>query len=375
MKILTSRTISILTIIVFGILAGAIFLRVGKVTVAKSILFVATKTENTLEIQLIDVITKRVTASKSVPVSDYLSSSQFSYPVQYNPETNEIFYLTKGQSEYDGAPMNKDGTSFSRFYKIGWNQTAPTLIFETSEHSNSWAVNKFDHSIMMSTINGQNQNIKKNDTNDGRIIFSKDIIKGSAMLNELLIPNDAEYIYQGFTEDSVNPNDPTKLVYNSLFLNKINNTNGEIERIFIHKNEAVEFNTNLSQNGRYLAFYAGKHKDWPANLTPFIFDLATKKVTPVQINDSISNLQLNWSGDNRLFLMLDHSLAYFDNHTNQVTKVFEAPALLISPTLPAVSENFFSYDVKGLQIFDIAGKAILDVKTDPGVLVVGMGWY
>jgi len=78
-------------------------------------------------------------------------------------------------------------------------------------------------------------------------------------------------------------------------LRKIDNADGNVSEQEIFGGEAIEYQTNLSPNDDYIAFYSGTRK--PAKL--YIYQISTKKLIMFHYQGSIGNYNLLWSGDSK----------------------------------------------------------------------------
>lgn len=334
--------------------------------------FIATTEGGILSILIFSPEKNKVVISKKIQLDDPLgsastNSSGVNNSVQYNSKTHEIFFSTTGYSEYDGSCINKDGTCTSRLYKISLGQTKPTLIFESNTPPSNWIVNSFDNSLLLSFLKNKTQIIKKINSMDGKVIFSKEHeIDGT--LAEFVFSRDGQYTYQA-RKKSVNG------WFNEiLWLRKIDNSNGEVSEQEIFDGERIEAGTSISPDDNYLAFYSGIQ----GSEKLYIYEIPTKKLTYIPYHGVVANLNLIWSGDSKKLLqLLKESIVYYDISTLKST--------IVSDILPqknyvyawAPSTNYFLYksQIGGIKIFDVQKKQIIDTPIKEKSEVKGIGWY
>jgi len=337
--------------------------------------FIATTEERILNILIFNPIKNEVVASQKISLDAFLGSASTNShgandSVQYNPKTKEIFFSTQGYSDYDGSCTNKDGTCISRLYKISLDQIKPTILFESNNPPTNWIVNTFDNSLLLSFLEGKTQSLKKINGQDGKVIFTKDYqIKENTGLTDFVLSKDGKFTYQA-SKESVDG----KWFYEILRLRKIDNSNGDVAEQEIFGGEAVEYETNLSPDNNYLAFYSGTRE--PAKL--YIYEIPTKKLVNVPYQGSIGNNNLLWSGDSKKLLhLLKNSLTYYD--------VLSAKSILITGDPQqtgyvyawAPSVNYFVYQSQdgGIKIFDAQKNQVIDTRTKAKIEVKGVSWY
>ena len=343
----------------------------------KNEIFIATNKDGVLSILIFDPNKNMAVTSKEIPLEDSLStySSNGAWgannAVQYNPKTQEIFFSTGGQAAYDGSCINKDGTCVSRLYKIGLEQTKPIIIFESNSMPVNWVVNSFDNSLLLSFLDGKTQTIKKINTQDGKVVFSKEYLTKPQMgLTDFVLSIDGKFTYQA-SKESVDG----KWFYEILRLRKINNANGDISEQEIFGGEAVEYETNLSPDNNYFAFYSGAR-----NLSKlYIYEISTQKLTNVPYQGSIGNNNLLWSGDSKkLLYLLKNSLTYYDIPTSKSTLVIGDTQQTTYVYAWAASTNYFAYQSQngGVKIFDVKNSRVIDTQIKTSVSEVnGVSWY
>lgn len=341
----------------------------------KNDVFIATTEDSVLNILIFNPIENKVIASKKISLDAFLGSASTNShgandSVQYNPKTKEIFFSTQGYSDYDGSCINKDGTCISRLYKISLDQTKPTILFESNNPPTNWIVNNFDNSLLLSSLEGKTQSIKKINGQDGKVIFTKEYqIKDNTGLTDFVLSKDGKYIYQA-SKESVDG----KWFYEILRLRKIDNSNGDIAEQEIFGGEAVEYETNLSPDNNYLAFYLGTQT--PAKL--YIYEISTKKLVNVPYQGSIGNYNLLWSGDSKKLLhLLKNSLTYYDILSTKSVLITGDPQQTAYVYAWAPSVNYFVYQSQdgGIKIFDAQKNQVIDTQTKANIEVKGVSWY
>ena len=338
-------------------------------------IFIATTGDGVVNILIFNPIKNEVIASKKILLDASLShSSTGAYgsndSVQYNPKTKEIFFSTQGSSDYDGSCINKDGTCTSRLYKVSLDQTKPTIIFESNSPPINWAVNSFDNSLLLSFLEGKTQTLKKISAQNGKVIFAKDYqIKVNTGLTDFVLSKDGKYTYQA-SKESVDG----KWFYEILRLRKVDNLTGDITEQEIFGGEAVEYETNLSPDNNYLAFYSGAREQ--AKL--YIYEIPTKKLINVQYQGSIGNYNLFWSGDSKKLLhLLKNSLTYYDIPSAKSALITGDPQQTNYVYAWAPSTNYFAYQSQdgGIKIFDLQKNQVIDTQTKAEIEVKGISWY
>lgn len=278
--------------------------------------FIATEND-TLNITLFNPSTNEILVSKKISIDAQLAPSDTNAyganaSVQYNPKTKEIFFSTQGYAEYDGSCINKDGTCFSRMYKIGLRQTKPIKLFESDAPPANWIVNNFDNTLLTSTVKDGIQTLKKISGENGEIIFTVDrpIQKEISAMN-FVLSKDGSHIYQvGILRGN--------RFHTALILRTIDYANGKITEEEIFKGEDIESETNISPDNQYLAFYAAK--DSMTRL--FIYERSTQKFIDIPHKFEIKNLNLKWSGDSRkLLFMPENGTSYYDMSTGDIVPI------------------------------------------------------
>ncbi len=341
----------------------------------KNEIFIATTEDGVVNILIFNPVKNGVIASKKLSLDASLShSSTGAYgsndSVQYNTKTKEIFFSTQGSSDYDGSCINKDGTCVSRLYKVGLDQTKPTIIFESNSPPINWVVNSFDNSLLFSFLVGKTQSLKKISGQDGKVIFTKEYqIKENTGLTDFVLSKDGKYTFQA-SKESVDG----KWFYEILRLRKIDNSNGDVAEQEIFGGEAVEYETNLSPDNNYLAFYSGTRE--PAKL--YIYEIPTKKLINIPYQGSIGNYNLLWSGDSkRLLHLLKNSLTYYDIPTSKSILISGDPQQTNYVYAWAPSTNYFVYQSQdgGIKIFDIQKNQVIDTQAKAKIEVKGISWY
>ncbi len=349
-------------------------------------IFIAT-TENYddfLNILIFSPSKKQVVFSKKIsldaPLADSKSHSSGSNDsVQYNPKTKEIFFSTKGYSDFAGGPcQNKDGTCISRFYKIGIDQDKPTVLFESNNPPSQWIVNSFDNSLLLTFWEDdyKSQFLKKISGQDGKTIFKKEDyqVKKNTRLNDFMLSEDGEYTFQTVTKQQ-NEVPLTE----TLVLRKINNSNGDVIEQKVFEGQHISCsNTNLSPDNNYLAFYADHltYLETPANL--YIYEISTKKLINIPYQGSIHSSRLIWSGDSKKLLYFPkNSLAYYDIPMSKNVFISGEPRLAYDVYIWAPSINYFAYKSQNneIKIFDIQKSQSIDTGVIDKIYVRGINWH
>jgi len=394
-KIFNNKKILITTVIVFvviilGLASYFIYSKIQKTEVINNPslefknLFIATSEGNVLDIAIFDPVKNEVILSKKFPFDDHLSMFTKSAgwgannAIQYDPKTQEIFYSTQGRSEYDGSCINKDGTCKSRIYKIGLNQEKPNVIFESDILPTNWIVDSSDNSLLLSFFESDKQTLKKIRRENGKEIFTKEYqIKEHTNLADFVLSNDGKFTYQASKESAEG-----KWFHEILRLRKIDNANGNVSEQEIFGGEAIEYETDLSPDNDYLAFYSGISES--AKL--YIYQISSKKLINVPYQGSIGNYNLLWSGDNKKLLYLLQNPDLTNN--NVITTYYD---LTTSRSIPASgdiqkvryvyswapSNNYVVYkSVDGTaKIFDITKNQAINTLLDADLEMVAINWY
>lgn len=313
-------------------------------------LFIADKEDYNVKISIFNISKKEIVISKTITLDDTLGpASTNSYgsnnSVQYNPETKDIFMSTEGFSYYDGSCINKDGTCASRIYKFNLNNEDSSLLFESSERIDHWIVNRFDNSILVSVVNEKTETIKKINTQNGQINFERNYQnKENINETEFVVSKDGKYIYSA-NKESIDG----KWNQEILNLRKIDNSSGEITEQQIFEGEAIDFETDISPNDQYFAFYSGNQETVNLN----IYEIPTGKLINVSYQGRIGNSNLFWSGDSKkLLYLLENQLSYYDVLISKSVIINGSPkasyVFMWSP-----SSDYLLYEsVDGINIYD-----------------------
>jgi hypothetical protein len=316
-------------------------------------LFIADMEDSRIvKVSIFNISKKEIVISKTITLDDSLgsastNSSGSNNSVQYNPKTKDIFISTVGFSYYDGSCINKDGTCNFRIYKFNLHNNDSSLFFESNEGIANWIVNSFDNSVLIRIVNEKTETIKKINAQNSQINFEKIYLnKDNVNEMEFVVSSDGKYIYQA-SKESVDG----KWIQETLSLRKIDNSNGEITEQQIFKGEAIDFETDISPNNQYFAFYSGNQG--PAKF--YVFDILNQELINLPYRGRIKNYNLIWSGDSRKILyLLENQLSYYD--------ILKSKSFVIDGNLkdtPYVfmwgpSSDYLLYEsVNGVNIYDI----------------------
>lgn len=339
-------------------------------------LLIATVDNYNLHIVFFDPIKNQILNSRKIFLDSYLSDSSTNShgsndSVQFNPRTKEVFFFTKGYSDYDGSCINKDGTCTTRLYKFSLHENEiPTLIFESDNPPRNWIVNSFDDSLLLSFMENKTQTLKKIRAQDGKTIFEKTYqIKEHVSLANFVLSKDGKHIYQA-SKESVDG----KWFYEILRLHTIDNSNGETTEQEIFSGEAIECETDLSPDDNNFAFYSGMRNGTKL----YIYEIPTNKLTSVPYQGSISNLNLLWSGDSKkLLYLLKNSLTYYDISTSTSSLVFNRPQQTRYVYAWSPSINYFVYEPQdgSIKVFDLQKNQVIDTQIKERIENGAISWY
>lgn len=346
-------------------------------------LFLAIHKDKSIKVILYDLKEKKNVLTRDIvldyPLFPFSQTSAWgsNNTVQYLEKTKEIFYLTDA-TDYYGSSCTVEPVITSKgdticgeyLYKVNLLTGTSTILTELHP-SATWILNKHDGFIYVSrrNINQKgDQIIQKINTTNGSISTLATYQRGENVnLGRLMISQDGKYIYQAGIEDLKGWEDQV------LTVSKIDTQDGELEVIEIYRGSSVEGDTNLSSDGRRIAFYAEPERKL------FVFDMLEKKLIPVLYEERIKNLNLFWSEDYSKILYIPEGEKYaYYNLENAISY----PAGNGYPLLWAPSQNYIvSFYNKGIEIFDVATQQIITLS--PALLgeiehtssIVGFEWF
>ena len=178
--------------------------------------------------------------------------------VQYNELTGDIYWLTYGSDMMTGECSNKDGTCYSRIYRTNLNGDAIEKIAEFDIEPTTWILDNVNNTIYTGyqLADTGNQTINKIDlaTNEVTILLEEKY-QEHGTYGKFVLSNDKKFIYQGVVE-SVD-----SWTNEILRLNTIDTTSGSIQVEEIFQGESIHFDTDISPDNKYLAFYGGPNTD------------------------------------------------------------------------------------------------------------------
>jgi|GEM_PF-5922914 len=352
-------------------------------TKVQSGLFLAIHKDKSIKVILYDLKEKKNVLTRDIvldyPLFPFSQTSAWgsNNTVQYLEKTKEIFYLTDA-TDYYGSSCTVEPVITSKgdticgeyLYKVNLLTGTSTILMELHP-SATWILNKHDGFIYVSrrNINQKgDQIIQKINTTNGSISTLATYQRGENVnLGRLMISQDGKYIYQAGIEDLKGWEDQVFTV------SKIDTQDGKLEVIEIYRGSSVEGDTNLSSDGRRIAFYAEPERKL------FVFDMLEKKLIPVLYEERIKNLNLLWSEDYSKILYIPEGEKYtYYNLENAISY----PAGNGYPLLWAPSQNYIvSFYNKGIEIFDVATQQIITLS--PALLgeightssIVGFEWF
>lgn len=323
-----------------------------------------------------------------------------------------------------------------RLYKIGLDQTQPTLLYEftyqvppddhlpVGELEVKWVVNSFDNSILLVLYGPPEDNetimnqklvlkrvLKKIDAETGKEVFTMEYsdaypVEGCPPRDSRLFP-DAKFTYQVIDHFSAPKGCEHAPIFVSLGLKKIDNTNGEstaLPDIFEGENLSVKF-IEFSPNNDYFAFLAQYfYRDLvdrnttrvytdPVEDRLYIYQIPTKKLiqVPKPYPDGSFTEVFLWSGDSKkLLYSFDKSWFYYDLETFQTVPVklcgsrgypsawAAATNYLLYYEYSDSDDEYTKYKVDEVKICDIQNNKTITLPMQfpgPGFYLVGLKWY
>jgi VCBS repeat-containing protein len=346
-------------------------------------LFLAIRTEESIKIILYNLREKREILTREVALNYPLFSlTQTSgwgsnNAVQYFDATKEVFYLTDAGDYLTGGCAVKPVTTpegetlcGEYLYKVNLLTGASTILAELRP-SAAWILNNRDGFIYLSRKSVTSPNelaIQKVDTQNGSIsTLAVYRYSGNASFGRLAVSQDGKYIYQASREDL----DGGKVQV--LKVVKIDTQDGKTETIEVYRGSAIEWDTNLSHDGRKIAFYAEPEKKL------LVFDILDKKLVSIPNTGEIKNFSLLWSGDNSkiLYLPKGEGYTYYDLENSVGYTRGSGFPFLWAPS-PRYIVSLFN---KRIEVFDVTLRRAVALPPEPlGEIkrvseIVGFGWF
>src|SRR3989339_139506 len=221
-------------------------------------LFFATHTKKELSIYTLNPATQTTPAVRTIPFADYVTSRSTRYAsgtndaIQYNPKTQDIFILTQGKGDSGRSRcLNADKTCTSRIYTLSAKSSTPIMLYESEETPTHWVVNSFDNSIILDFVTSTKQTVQKLNAQDGSVIFNKEYtIPENTELAQFVVGKDGKTIYQSAIESRHG-----EITENILRLRLLNSATGELYETEIYRGYAIETETAISPDNRWIAFY------------------------------------------------------------------------------------------------------------------------
>ena len=322
------------------------------------------------QVYLYDLEDQKVVRSKAFESSEYL------YEVKYNPETEEIFYLTSFSWEADDGLGEADCTDplycYAKIYKSTWDSD-PVTLFSIIGRIHEWSVNTEDGGVLMvMSTPADGRQFTRLDAN-GTTIFSNTYqIEEPRSFSPLLSFQDHSYQVSG-------------AAFFDLYLSILNNEDGtiEVEKIYETKGLVDTTITSVPPDESGLHFYAVTEKAGGYGLSSFFYDFQQKSLEEINLHDFAGGQEV-WSGEGRKFtIRSEDKLTYYDLDEQAIHTIieeayealawrpltdkmlllteepdYEARALVIynfaTETIESLPEEFQIYnliDIQGLELF------------------------
>lgn len=348
-------------------------------TSASDKLFVATKSSgNKLDIYQYDTVSNQAVQTKTILASspDLITSSSGGWganqAVQYDNNTGDIYYITKGSSDYDGRCINDDKTCLNRLYKINSNSDSIIKLWESSDVPTNWIVSPSNNVVLLSMYHANNEQILyRVDMSTGKTEKVVDIQHSkNTSLARFQLSSDQKYIYQ---MSKISPDG--KALNETLALNKIQIESGKLETVKVFLGNSIEYNTSLSPDENRIAFFTDVPNKGDRLL--YVHDFTTMENTLIPVEGKVKNLNLLWSGDSdKLWNILSDTVGYYSFIDKQYTVI-----------LPKVSVNYsFIWSPSARYILNLVGEELelydssknifskLNLSIDHSSTVVGVDW-
>lgn len=338
---------------------------------SKLLIHTTNSTENT--IYLYDVGNQVLLASSTSLATGNVFNGGLGYgsSYEYNDHTGDIFYITQGASDYDGACMNSDGTCSDRLYKFNIYNGKEIKLSDLTRWPSQWAFNKVDGYIYLSYITPNEdktwqQSIVKVDTISGKgeEIFNRTLAQGIG-LKELKISRDGQYLYQAY-ESQTNRNGA---FFTGAGLAKVNIKDKSLEQkdIFSSSNSSdyLFLDTNISPNEQYFAYWL--------NFNLEIYDFQTGKTVtiPRESGPTPPVAGAIWSSDSKkLFYGFGgfSGIRYFDVDLSEIVSLKNVPIINSYPLqVLTSSDKFMIYDGGNeeyyLHLYDLRNEKLINLPT------------
>lgn len=300
-----------------------------------------------ISINLFDLDSGTSVFAKEINLDDSIGPSNTgsygsNYAVQYNPNTEDFFFFTRGQSMGMGDEcVNKDETCNDRIYKLAKSSDTPELIYDLDGLINNWIVNPFDNSILLTqNTKDEGASFTKIDTESADVLFSiSNEYSDQRSFSEMKLSPDGEHTLQTSISYSADE-------LNIVFTNKFDNSTGAKEEIRHGGSTYVYAMTNISPNEKYFVQYEGKGQK-----RLYLSEIG-KNSNMIEFEGSIENYNIYWSGDSEKFMIFSTEGAlYYDINTQEFVKVAESENPLALAWAPSVENIVFASDL--LEVFNI----------------------
>ena len=265
-------------------------------------------------------------------------------PVQYNPKTKAIVFVTEGASLYDGSCLNPDGTCEDRLYQYKTDNKSINLITRLDNLTDHWVIDPNANAVVYAEVDGTKQHFNKVDLSSGKITqLSNQSLAANTGVADLSISSDGTKVFQtsktsinGWFEETVS-------------LNALNLSTNRITSTQTYQGPAIEYETNVSGDGSRISFISDPPGE---NATVMYFDHSQNKANEVY-RGKVSNVGTVISSDGTKITYYANGIYFFDVNTKATTHVPSTDsgnyALGWSPT-----SRYLLFDSKtpGLKIYD-----------------------
>lgn len=333
-------------------------------------LFVATQKEDrSVTVTFYDLESQKGTQTQTFTPDDVLSATSAQSwgandAVQYDSETNQIFYKTDGHGGMEGGCTNKDGTCADRIYKLEADGSQK-LLYQGGGSISHWIVDPANTAILLIESGKEWQIFTSISEEDGHALFTVPYeFAEQQSAADLRVTEDGAFTYQAAVAH-------TQGVGDILYLEKFNNQNGVYEERGIYTGLWIEPMTAVSPDGQYLAFYGNSWEDQKL----FLYNIENKTTTEIPFEGEISNFTLLWSGDSqKLIVNRKDGIAYYDAAKKTFFNTYKdgyvfgwAPAL-----------HFFAFQgMNDLKIYNTDSQEAMEtlVRFDHPSLVEGLEFF
>jgi len=295
-------------------------------------LLIAQNVNHFLTIEIYNTETNELEYSKSINPEDILAVSRLGASgandaAQYDEDSSDLYYMTDGESAYDGSCMNKDGTCNMRIYRYNLISEKTDLMYDMRGRLHQWLLDDSNDAIYIRLTDAKDKNIlyEKIDTTTKKTqtVFSIPRNHDENMsFSKMRISNDKKYLYQTRityqVDSSPSPQQPRAI--NRLDLVRLNLENGDYEEFLLHAGDyMLSSECDISPDGKTIAFYGGL---FDPNL--IILDLDSMETIYNETKKDISNIIIYWSGDSKEILMMKKSGLYrFNLETKTESRIAE----------------------------------------------------